>query len=118
MFSPGGHPGGRPSLLGSLNRSVTNHDRSDSPISATSPYSNRFHGDTRMLGTATIPSITGNHYLNPNNQRNQAITNSMNTHMPIKNMIKVRPRANQSTPNRKFNLRTKNFIVTKKLKIS
>ena len=91
MFSPGGHPGGRPSLLGSLNRSVTNHDRSDSPISATSPYSNRFHGDTRMLGTATIPSITGNHYLNPNNQRNQAITNSMNTHMPIKNMIKVGP---------------------------
>ena len=116
MFSPGGHPGGRPSLLGSLNRSVTNHDRSDSPISATSPYSNRFHGDTRMLGTATIPSITGNHYLNPNNQRNQAITNSMNTHMPIKNMIKVRP--NQSTPNVKFNFRIKNFIVTKKLKIS
>merc|ERR1711990_592951 len=90
MFSPGG----RPSLLGSLNRSGTNQDRSDSPISATSPYSNRFHGDTRMLGTATIPSITGNHYLNPNNQRNQAITNSMNTHMPLKSMIKVGPRAN------------------------
>merc|ERR1712226_1563262 len=67
MFSPGG----RPSLLGSLNRSGTNQDRSDSPISATSPYSNRFHGDTRMLGTATIPSITGNHYLNPNSERNR-----------------------------------------------